>query len=160
MDSPQKSIAFISPEEYLALENASPDKPGYMVGVVYGWQGSNSQGMTAAPLEHNCLCLNAALVVEVLSPRTATFDRSDKFLRYLCMDSLERHVPIDPEKRSVEVYRQDQNWQKPQNPPWIQSAPSTVIVQSDFGSNKNAAHCYALGMHSLVFQAQPIFGEN
>ena len=216
MGLPQKSIAFITPEEYLALENVSLAKHEYMDGVVYAWQGSNIQGMAGAPLEHNRICLNAAfslrqqlqgrphptcqvymsdvrlkpaeasayfypdvmlrcgqplagntmeisdaaLVVEVLSPSTAAFDRSDKFLRYCCMASLECYVLIDPEKRSIEVYRRDQNWQKPQNLPMIQSAPSALPVESDLGSNARATDCYALGVHGLVFQAHTIFGDD
>lgn len=190
MGLPQKSLALITPEEYLALEQVSQDKHEYLDGVVYAWQGSSIQGMAGAPLEHNRICLNvafalrqqlqgkscqvymsdvrlkpaessayfypdvmlrcgqplagntmeisdAAVVVEVLSPSTAAFDRQDKFLRYRCMASLECYVLIDPEKRSIEVFRRDQHWQK----------------------QTNQQGSYPLGIHNLALQAFEIFGE-
>ncbi len=45
------------------------------------------------------------LVIEVLSPSSATFDRGDKFLSYRLLDSLEEYALIDPDRRTTEVYR-------------------------------------------------------
>jgi Uma2 family endonuclease len=47
----------------------------------------------------------AKLVIEVLSPSTSAFDRGDKFADYRKLDTLEEYVLIDPEKRSVDVFR-------------------------------------------------------
>lgn len=49
------------------------------------------------------------LVIEVLSPSTAAYDRGLKFAHYRELDSLEEYVLIDPERVSVEVFRRDAN---------------------------------------------------
>ena len=48
------------------------------------------------------------LVVEVLSPSTAAYDRGLKFAYYRELSSLEEYVLIDPERVSVEVFRRDE----------------------------------------------------
>jgi Uma2 family endonuclease len=48
---------------------------------------------------------NPLLIVEVLSPNTAAFDRGDKFAFYRHADSLREYVLIDSEKVRAEVYR-------------------------------------------------------
>jgi Uma2 family endonuclease len=45
------------------------------------------------------------LIVEVLSPSTAAYDRGEKFANYRALPSLREYVLIDAEKRSVDVYR-------------------------------------------------------
>ncbi len=52
------------------------------------------------------------VIIEVLSPSTANFDRGDKFLAYRQLASLEEYVLIDPESRQIEVYRRagEGNW--------------------------------------------------
>jgi Uma2 family endonuclease len=45
------------------------------------------------------------LVVEVLSPSTQRYDRSEKFAMYRQLASLREYVLIDPETRRVEVFR-------------------------------------------------------
>ena len=52
------------------------------------------------------------VIIEVLSPSTANFDRGDKFLAYRSLPSLEEYALIDPESRQIEVYRQagEGNW--------------------------------------------------
>jgi len=45
------------------------------------------------------------LIVEVLSPSTAAFDRGDKFRYYRRLESLQEYVLIDSEKVSVDCYR-------------------------------------------------------
>lgn len=47
------------------------------------------------------------LVIEVLSPSTAAFDRGLKFAHYRRLPSLMEYVLIDPERVSVEVFRRD-----------------------------------------------------
>lgn len=45
------------------------------------------------------------LIVEVLSPSTATSDRDEKFKNYRALTSLQEYVLIDSEKVNVERYR-------------------------------------------------------
>ena len=47
----------------------------------------------------------AKLIIEVLSPSTAAFDRGDKFADYRTLDTLEEYVLIDPDGRSIDVFR-------------------------------------------------------
>ena len=49
------------------------------------------------------------LVVEVLSPSTAGYDRGDKFAAYRRLTSLRGYVLIDPESRRCDVYRRGDN---------------------------------------------------
>ena len=49
------------------------------------------------------------LVIEVLSPSTATFDRGDKFLTYRRIEALEEYALVDPHGKSFEVYRRQAN---------------------------------------------------
>lgn len=50
------------------------------------------------------------LVIEVLSPSTATFDRGDKFLTFRRIESLEEYALVDPHGKSFEVYRRQANY--------------------------------------------------
>lgn len=45
------------------------------------------------------------LVIEVLSPSTQSYDRSQKFALYRRLPSLKEYVLIDPETRRVEAFR-------------------------------------------------------
>lgn len=45
------------------------------------------------------------LLVEVLSPSTAAFDRGGKFAAYRTLPSLREYLIVDPENRSAELYR-------------------------------------------------------
>ena len=47
------------------------------------------------------------LIVEVLSPSTAAFDQGLKFASYRRLASLKEYVLIDPETRSVDVFRRN-----------------------------------------------------
>lgn len=47
----------------------------------------------------------AVLVVEVLSPSTAAFDRGDKFADYRLLPSLREYLLLDPGKRRGDLYR-------------------------------------------------------
>jgi Uma2 family endonuclease len=47
----------------------------------------------------------AKLVMEVLSPSTAAYDRGEKFARYRQLESLEEMVLIDPDTRRSDVFR-------------------------------------------------------
>jgi Uma2 family endonuclease len=52
------------------------------------------------------------LVIEVLSPATQAYDRSQKFAFYRRLASLREYVLIDPDTQRVEVFRptEDGNW--------------------------------------------------
>jgi Uma2 family endonuclease len=45
------------------------------------------------------------LVIEVLSPSTQSYDRSQKFALYRRMPSLQEYVLIDPETKRIEAFR-------------------------------------------------------
>ena len=45
------------------------------------------------------------LVVEVLSPGTAAYDRGDKFASYRALTSLREYLLVDPETRRCDLYR-------------------------------------------------------
>ena len=45
------------------------------------------------------------LLVEVLSPSTAGFDRGDKFAAYRLLPSLREYLLVDPQSRRCDVYR-------------------------------------------------------
>lgn len=45
------------------------------------------------------------VIVEVLSESTAAYDRGEKFAQYRKLDSLEEYALIDPDRRTVEVFR-------------------------------------------------------
>ena len=49
------------------------------------------------------------LIIEVLSPSTATFDRGDKFLTYRRIEALEEYALVDPHDKSFKVYRPQTN---------------------------------------------------
>ena len=50
---------------------------------------------------------NATVIVEVLSPATAAFDRGAKFSHYRKLTELKEYVLIDPDTRTVEVFRKN-----------------------------------------------------
>lgn len=47
------------------------------------------------------------LIVEVLSPSTAAFDRGAKFAHYRLLDSLQEYLLIDPDTAQAEVFRRN-----------------------------------------------------
>ena len=46
-----------------------------------------------------------SLVVEVLSPSTAGYDRGDKFAAYRLLPSLQEYLLVDPDSRRCDIYR-------------------------------------------------------
>ena len=55
--------------------------------------------------------LNPTVLIEVLSPSTAAYDRGEKFKRYQYLDSLCEYVLISQDSVCVEHYlRQEQDW--------------------------------------------------
>lgn len=55
---------------------------------------------------------NPLLIVEVMSPSTAIFDRTDKFIACRSIPTLKEYVLVSSNKVSVEIYRKngDDNW--------------------------------------------------
>lgn len=45
------------------------------------------------------------VIVEVLSPTTANYDRSEKFNQYRLMPSLLEYVLMDPSSKTIDIYR-------------------------------------------------------
>jgi Uma2 family endonuclease len=62
---------------------------------------------TCDPADHKAdLAVRApTLVAEILSPSTAAYDRGDKFALYRGISSLQEYLLIDPDKKTVELYR-------------------------------------------------------
>lgn len=53
MGVPQKAVAWITPDEYLALEEKATTKHEYLDGVVYSWQGHVPEAMAGGSRAHN-----------------------------------------------------------------------------------------------------------
>ena len=51
------------------------------------------------------------LVIEVLSPSTQAYDRSQKFALYRQIDALQEYILIDPETRRIEAFRRNADTQ-------------------------------------------------
>jgi Uma2 family endonuclease len=56
------------------------------------------------PDEEHAL-INPALLVEVVSPSTADYDRGGKFAHYRTIETLREYVVVDPAARTVELYQ-------------------------------------------------------
>lgn len=67
--------------------------------------------VTCDPDDHRAERLVRApiLVIEVISPSTASFDRGEKFAAYRRIRSLRAFVLVDPERRSFELFRRADN---------------------------------------------------
>jgi Uma2 family endonuclease len=57
--------------------------------------------------------LNPAVIVEVLSPSTESYDRGDKFAHYRSTESIREYVMIASDRRRVDVFvrRKDGVWE-------------------------------------------------
>ena len=63
--------------------------------------------VTCSPADHASPLVKAepSLLIEVLSPTTAAYDRGEKFARYRSIASLREYVLVDIDARSTDVYR-------------------------------------------------------
>ena len=52
------------------------------------------------------------LVVEVLSPSTERYDRTEKFARYMRCSTLEVYMLVSQDEQYIEVYRRSTNWKQ------------------------------------------------
>lgn len=53
--------------------------------------------------------LNPTVLVEVLSPKTETYDRTEKFSHYMRIPSLHEYVLMSSQKQRIEVHRRPKN---------------------------------------------------
>ncbi len=60
-----------------------------------------------ADLATEMIFRSPTLVIEVLSPSTQAYDRSQKFALYRRIESLKEYVLVDPDTRRVEAFRRD-----------------------------------------------------
>ena len=162
----RKAAAFLTADEYLALETRARHKHEYLEGVIYAWQGQVPESMAGGSRAHHRISLNIAsalnnvlqgspcapymadmrlrvsaaagrtetayfypdifvhcgtpppaqateienpkLIVEVLSPSTEEFDRTEKFAAYAGIQSLEELAFVNSSHpHEIEVYRRD-----------------------------------------------------
>ena len=162
----RKAAAFLTADEYLALETRARRKHEYLEGVIYAWQGQVPESMAGGSRAHHRISLNIAtalntalrgtayapymadmrlrvaagagraetayfypdvfvhcglpppaeateienpkLIIEVLSPSTEEFDRTEKFAVYAGIASLEELVFVNSNHPyGIEVYRRD-----------------------------------------------------
>jgi Uma2 family endonuclease len=52
------------------------------------------------------------IVVEVLSPSTESYDRTEKFARYMLCPTLEVSMLVSQEEQHIEVYRRSMGWKQ------------------------------------------------
>ena len=65
-----------------------------------------------ADLATDMIFRSPTLVIEVLSPSTQAYDRSQKFALYRRLDSLQEYILVDPETRRIDGFRRgaDGHW--------------------------------------------------
>lgn len=58
--------------------------------------------------------VNPLLIVEILSPSTASYDRSEKFLKYRHLESFKEYVLVQQDKPSISSFYQKEKrtWQE------------------------------------------------
>ena len=59
--------------------------------------------------ENQCALLNPVVIIEVLSPSTRRYDKSDKFDLYRTIPSFQDYLLIDSEKINVQHFRKSDN---------------------------------------------------
>jgi Uma2 family endonuclease len=92
-------------EQYVAI----PDKPPVVPDVVLtcdlaDWDKDKRS--------HPFRIQSPLIVVEVLSPSTALYDRIEKFARYRRCATLEVYMLVHQDEPLVEVYRKEQGWKQ------------------------------------------------
>ena len=169
MASPAVST-HLTPDEFLAMENASPTKHEYVRGEVFAMSGVSDAHNDVAgnvythlrahlrgkpcrayitdvklrveaadaffypdvfvtcdarDLDDPLVKRSAVLIVEVLSPSTAEYDRGDKFADYRRLPELREYVLVDARARRVEVFRRNAagRWERD----WLGSADTLAL---------------------------------
>lgn len=59
----------------------------------------------------NQIITHPKLIVEILSPSTERYDRSNKFYAYRQLESLEEYVLVAQDEKRIEIYRRETNWE-------------------------------------------------
>jgi Uma2 family endonuclease len=70
------------------------------------------------------------VVIEVLSESTAAYDRGQKFALYRQIDALQEYALVDPEQRTVEVFR------RTETSDWLLAKYPTAPAQRDRGTHR------------------------
>lgn len=67
--------------------------------------------VTCDPRDHRAdtFMSSAVLVIEVLSPSTAAYDRGERFASYRKLDGLREFLLIDPDRKQMECFRRDEH---------------------------------------------------
>ena len=85
--------------------------------------------------QFDCL-VNPIVVIEVLSPTTASYDRGEKFSEYMTIPSLREYVLITPSPRRMELYRRQddgswryESWPFSTRPPELQSIGCVLLPE-------------------------------
>ena len=82
--------------------------------------------------------LNPVVIVEVLSPSTAAYDRGEKFEHYQQLTSLQDYILVSQNRFCVEHYqRQDQHWERTEF-----CAPEDVMSLISIGCNISLRDIY------------------
>ena len=82
MGAPQKAVAYIEADEYLALENASRYKHEYLDGVIYAIQGEAFRGMAGGTAIHADIIRNFGFALHAaLRGTSCSVKMSDMRLR-------------------------------------------------------------------------------
>src|SRR5207249_5758824 len=68
------------------------------------------------------------IVIEVLSPSTERYDRTEKFARYMRCPPLEVYILVSEDEQYVEVYRRSTGWKQER----FRSEEHTSELQSRF----------------------------
>ncbi len=58
----------------------------------------------------NQIITHPKLIIEILSPSTERYDRSNKFYAYQQLESLEEYVLVAQDEKRIEIYRRETNW--------------------------------------------------
>lgn len=92
-------------DQYVSI----PFKPSVVSDVVVTCDSADrDEDKRLKPFKIQAPCI----VVEVLSPRTENYDRTEKFVRYQCCSSLEVYILAHQDEPYVEVYRRETKWQQ------------------------------------------------
>jgi len=92
-------------DQYVAI----PGKPSVVPDVVLTCDLSDwDKSKRLKPFKIQC----PLIVVEVRSPSTERYDRTEKFARYQCCSTLEVYILVSQDEPHVEVYRRATEWKQ------------------------------------------------
>jgi Uma2 family endonuclease len=105
--------------------------------------------------EHQDVLINPKVIIEVLSPSTEAFDRTEKFVRYRrYLDSLTDYVVVAQSQPLVEHFARDENGR------WVIAATATdlsdTVVLSSVGCTLRLSEVYDRIVFSEVMPGLPV----